>query len=154
MATSIIENNISKYIIMDYSNSFESLNAWKYAKELRIEIGKIVKKYPSFELTDLVSQTRRSVRSIGANIAEGHGRFHYLENIRFCRIARGSLMETINHLHVALEENYISISEFQQLKDKLLICNKLINGYISYLKNKRFENPENLSHDRKQINKA
>ena len=53
----------------------------------------------------MVDQLIRATRSITANIAEGHGRYHFQENIQFCRQARGSLTETLDHLICAQDEN-------------------------------------------------
>ena len=39
----------------------------------------------------------RSIDSIGANIAEGYGRFHYMDKVRFYHQARGSYFESIEH---------------------------------------------------------
>ena len=53
-------------------------------------------------------QLRRSSQSIPANIAEGHGRFYFQDNVRFCYIARGSLEETLSHIVYAYKVDYIS----------------------------------------------
>jgi len=79
----------------------------------------------------------RASRSVTANIAEGHGRYHYQENIQFCRQARGSLYELLDHLTVASDEKYISDAYFDTLKDKTLTIVKMLNGYISYLKKRK-----------------
>ncbi|MEO9485789.1 MAG: four helix bundle protein [Ekhidna sp.] len=98
------------------------------------------KKFPAHEKYKLVDQIIRSSRSVTANIAEGHGRFHYQENIQFCRIARGSLLETFDHLTVALDENYIQQDIFEELVSKNEELSKMMNGYINYLKNRKKEN--------------
>jgi four helix bundle protein len=74
-------------------NSFEDLNCWKMGRELRNEVKDLIKTFPDFEKYELVSQMRRSSRSVTHNISEGYGRFHYKENIQFCRTSRGSLYE-------------------------------------------------------------
>jgi len=56
---------------------FTDIEAWKLARELRIAVYKIIKKLPTEEKYDLVSQMRRAAISCPANIAEGYGRFHY-----------------------------------------------------------------------------
>jgi four helix bundle protein len=118
-------------------NTFEELNGWKKSREIRLEIRRIVNRFPKEEKFNLVTQLIRASRSISANIAEGHGRFNYQENVRFCRIARGSLMEVLDHIIVAMDEEYITVEEFSNLKKDILLCNKIMNGYISYLlKNK------------------
>lgn len=76
-----------------------------------------------------------------ANIAEGYGRFHFQENIQFCRQARGSLYETHDHLITACDEGYMTkevLSEFEVKIDEVL---KVLNGYINYLK--KAKNPNN-----------
>ena len=79
----------------------------------------------------------RASRSVTANLAEGYGRFHYKENIQFCRQARGSLFELIDHLTVALDEKYINTGntgEFKSLRTKYYNLIKKLNSYIKYLK--------------------
>ncbi|XWN36157.1 MAG: four helix bundle protein [Balneola sp.] len=110
------------------------LESWKSARQLRISISELVKKFPADEKFRLKDQIIRSSRSIPANIAEGFGRFHYQENIQFCRIARGSLYETLEHLMCAKDEGYISNEQFQILNDQILECLKILNGYVQYLK--------------------
>jgi four helix bundle protein len=75
----------------------------------------------------------RASRSVTANIAEGYGRYHYQENIQFCRQARGSLFELIDHLSVALDENYIAEDHYNDLKSNILEIIRMLNGYIKYL---------------------
>jgi len=88
---------------------------------------------PKQEEYKLKDQLTRCLRSVTINIAEGYGRFHYQENIQFCRISRGSLYETIDHLLIAVEENYIDKIEFEIKKTQILKCIALVNGYINYL---------------------
>ncbi|PIQ49239.1 MAG: hypothetical protein COW03_05910 [Cytophagales bacterium CG12_big_fil_rev_8_21_14_0_65_40_12] len=80
--------------------SFKDLEAWKKARELRKEISSLSKSFPIEEKYKLSDQIVRAARSVTANIAEGYGRFHYQENIQFCRIARSSLTEVQDHLTV------------------------------------------------------
>lgn len=95
--------------------TFEDIKCWQLAREFRKDIYKISKKFSEFEKYILTSQILRSVISITANIAEGFGRFTFQENINFCRIARGSLNETLDHFHTALDENYITKEEYINL---------------------------------------
>jgi four helix bundle protein len=71
-------------------------------------LSQLAKRLPKEEKYRLSDQIIRASRSVTANIAEGFGRFHHQENIQFCRQARGSLMELIDHLSVTLDENYIT----------------------------------------------
>jgi four helix bundle protein len=113
--------------------SFEELEVWKECRKLRKMISELTKTFPSSEKYRLIDQMLRSSKSPCANIAEGHGRYHYLENIQFCRIARGLLTETHNHLTDALDEEFISIDEYRNYLNQINFCIRLVNGYIAYL---------------------
>jgi len=122
--------------------TFEDLEVWKKAREVRLFVQKLVRKFPSEEKYALAIQIRKSSRSITNNIAEGYGRFFYQENIQFCRISRGSLTETLDHMIVAFDEDYISeldLASFRILYDD---CLKLLNGYINYLKKAKSGSPD------------
>ena len=83
--------------------SLKELKIYQNAKKIRKQIWKLAATFPSEEKSRLCDQIIRSTRKCPANIAAGYGRFHWQENIQYCRIARGSLMETIDHLSVAQE---------------------------------------------------
>lgn len=114
--------------------SFQDLECWKKCKELRVEVSKLFKTFPDFEKYELVSQMRRASRSTTNNIAEGYGRFHYQENIQFCRVSRGSLYELLDQVDIAFEESYIDKNKFESLNSLIVSCIKVLNGYIKYLK--------------------
>ena len=110
------------------------LESWKSARKFRVSISELVKDFPVDEKFRLKDQIIRSSRSIPANIAEGFGRFHYQENIQFCRIARGSLYETLEHLMCAKDEGFINDEQFKNTNEQILECLKILNGYVQYLK--------------------
>jgi four helix bundle protein len=118
--------------------SFEELGCWKEARNLRLFVKiSLIAKMPSSEKFALIDQIKRSSRSVGNNIAEGYGRFHFQENIQFCRMARGSLFETLDHGIIALDEGYITedkLVELRTIHNKTLL---ILNGYIKYLKNQK-----------------
>ena len=117
-------------------NSFEDLECWKVATELRRYVSKgILPKFPPDEKFALKNQLRRSSRSVSDNISEVYGRFHFQENIQSCRMARGSLCESLNQVIIARDEDYIDdeiMLEFRQIYEK---TKAILNGYINYLKN-------------------
>ena len=113
---------------------FMDLEAWKKSRIFRNNISGIVKKFPAEEKYRLADQIIRSSRSIGNNIAEGHGRFHYVDSSKFFINARGSAAETIDHLIIALDEKYITNEVFDALKFEGEECMKLINGYVTFLR--------------------
>ncbi|MFZ1530496.1 MAG: four helix bundle protein [Ferruginibacter sp.] len=117
---------------------FEDL--WKKVREIKNEIRMLVKSFPPDEKYKLTDQITRSVRSINALLSEGHGRFTYPDQLHFCVQARGSsLAETVNHLYDALDEEYISQDVFNQLKNKAKEIERMLNGYIIFLRKKRDE---------------
>lgn len=117
--------------------TFENLEAWKICRNLRRDLAEIAHKFPSAEKFRLSDQIIRASRSVTANIAEGYGRFYYQENILFCRQARGSLYELIDHLGVAVDEGYLSESSYGDLYNKIQRATSVLNGYIRFLKNEQ-----------------
>jgi four helix bundle protein len=117
--------------------SFTELETWKQAQKIRMLISNLVKSFPNEEKFRLTDQIIRCSRSIGNNIAEGHGRFHFQDNIRFCIIARGSLSETLDHMIIARDENYIDDAVFKSFQNDYDQCLKLLNGYIFFIKKKK-----------------
>ncbi len=73
------------------------------------------------------------------NRAEGHGRYHYQENIQFCRQSRGSVCEIIDDLNICIDEAYFPEESMSVLKSEAYRVIKLLNGYIAYLKKKKGE---------------
>ena len=111
------------------------LEVWKRAKDFALTIYRnIVPLLPLEEKWNLNSQIRRSSLSISANIAEGYGRFYYQDNVRFCYIARGSLEETLSHLVFSFEAKYIPETLFKELSIEGDEIDRMLNGYIAYLK--------------------
>ena len=120
--------------------SFENLDCWNAGKEVRAFFKDIVRHLPKEERFLLISQITRASRSVTNNIAEGFGRFHYQENIQFCRISRGSLHELVDHLIICQEEKYIEEKQYNEGRELLNKAIGLLNGYINYLIRKKKEN--------------
>ncbi len=97
-------------------------------------IYEIVKTFPQIEKYRLEDQLVRAARSIGSNIAEGYGRYTYKDQIHFCVQARGSLFETINDLIDACDCKYISEEILTEYRQKAFELEKLLNGYMAWLK--------------------
>ena len=114
--------------------SFTDLDVYKECRLLRKAISELTKMYfPSEEKHKLTDQIVRSSRRVTACIAEGYGRHYYQDNVRFCRMSRASLTETLEHLITAYDENYITADILKDFKLKVDTCSRLLNGYINYL---------------------
>jgi len=117
----------------DSFKSFESLECWKACTEVRRFISELIKKYPREEKFALVDDMKRAARSTTHNIAEGFGRFHFQENIQFCRHSRGSLSELIDQLITSLDDGFITQKEYEKGRTLISKAHALLNGYINYL---------------------
>ena len=114
---------------------FYDLPVYQKCRSFQKNVSQIVKtNFPKSEDYHLKGQVLDSSRSVTANIAEGFGRFHYQENIQFCRQSRGSLTETMDHMITAFDEEYINSDQLKILNDEYKICLKELNIYIKYLK--------------------
>lgn len=118
--------------------SFEKLKTWQKSHQLMLDIHKkLVPLFPKEEKYDLADQLRRSSKSVSANIAKGAGRYYYMDNVRFCYNARGSLDETLSHLIAARDLGYCPLPLYQDLRGQAEEIRRLLNGYISWLKAKK-----------------
>lgn len=123
------------------ADTFEELKCWQLAYELKVGLKKaIIESLPASERFELKSQMLRASRSVTANIAEGWGRFHYLDSNKFYYNARGSLSELLDHLIEARDENYIENEVYMLYRDKIQEALKVLNGFIFYLKREHLKN--------------
>lgn len=115
--------------------NFYDLKVWQDAHNISIEIYKMTKNFPKEEQFGLISQMRRASSSITANIAEGFGRFHYKEKIKFYQQARGSATELQDHLFLSQDLEYLSKELARDLFHQINVVIKEINGLINSIKN-------------------
>jgi four helix bundle protein len=111
--------------------SFEALDVYRLAENLGDRIWNIVSTWQNFPKNSLGYQLVKSADSIGANIAEGFGRFHFAENKQFARIARGSLYETRHWLRRAYRRKLLNEGETKKLQELLEELSPRLNAYIS-----------------------
>ncbi len=117
------------------TQGLKRLQVWVRSKDYALKIySRVLPVLPAEEKWNLNQQLRRSSLSISANIAEGYGRFYYQDNVRFCYNARGSLEETLSHLVFAFEAGHIPEPLYKELESEGEEIDKMLNGYISYLK--------------------
>ncbi|MFZ5365515.1 MAG: four helix bundle protein [Patescibacteria group bacterium] len=119
--------------------NIEDLDAWRESMVFCEMIYKLTNTLPESEKYNLVKHLRESARGVGANIAEGFGRYFYKENLRFYGIAKGCLNEVINDLHIGYRVSYIDKDTFDdymfQANKVQSILNGLINVVLNRLKN-------------------
>ena len=114
--------------------SYRDLDVWQKSMDAAVVVYQITKSFPADERFGLINQVRRAVASIPANIAEGHGRLHKLDYVRFLSIARGSLMEVETHLQLALRLEYITRDQLKPIWSGLQEVGRLLNGLIRSLR--------------------
>lgn len=114
--------------------TFEDLEVYQVAREFRKAMYRVAKRLPKEEKFALTSQIRRAAVSLTNNIAEGHGRFHFLEQIKFMLQSRGSLEELLDDLNVCQDEVYLPIEEIGSLTQEGWRVHQLLNGYIRFLR--------------------
>ena len=118
--------------------NLDKLEVWVGAKDFAVAVyEEAIPHLPVSEKYNLVDQLKRSASSIPANNAEGHDRYHFLDNVRFCYIARGSLTEVQSHLSLAKELGNLPEDVFQRLTLHAEFIGKQLNNYIGYLKRSR-----------------
>ena len=113
--------------------SYRDLTYWQFGMELTQIIYQITKKFPADERFGLVSQMRRAVISIPANIAEGYRRGSRKEYRLFLSYSFGSGAELETYLDLSLQLNYITQDEYKLANDKLDHIMRMLNAAISKL---------------------
>ena len=118
-------------------STFEDLEVYQVAREFRKAMYNVAKRFPDSEKFGLASQVRRAAVSLTNNIAEGHGRYHYLEQIKFMLQSRGSLEELIDDLNICSDERYLPAEEIVSLKEQGWRIRQLLDGYVRYLRGQK-----------------
>lgn len=111
------------------TRTFGDLEAWKGGREFRIFVSRsivpILLKFKEFDLSD---QIKRASRSVIPNIAEGHGRFHFLDNCRFCSQARGSLNAVLDQLITCHDDSLIQDDLYHTGREHFNKTLRILNG--------------------------
>jgi|SRR5207248_8542296 len=121
----------------DKFRTFEDLDVYQVARGFRKKMYAVTRPLPDFEKYDLGSQIRRTAVSLTNNIAEGHGRYHFADQVRFFLGSRGSLQELVDDLNICADENYLGSEEIETLKGEAWRVLGLINGYLRYLRDRK-----------------
>jgi len=121
---------------MSNINSYKDLKIWQKGIELVEIIYTITASFPQNEQYGLTSQIKRSSVSVPSNIAEGWGRGYNSNFLQFIKIARGSLYELETQLLIAYKIQLITKEDFELIQNLIVIESKMINSFITSLKNK------------------
>lgn len=119
----------------------EGLRIFRLAEKLADEIWEEAIRWKPFARDTIGRELVRAADSVGANIAEGHGRFHYRDEITFDYYARGSLKETRFWLRRAVARKIITDTIFQRLMTMLDELEPQLNAYINALEAKAAASP-------------
>jgi four helix bundle protein len=103
--------------------SFEDLGVWQIGRDLVAKVYMLTVSLPQSETFGLIAQIKRAALSIPANIAEGFGRYHYMDKAKFYLNAWGSLYELKSHLLIAQGLGYLKQS--QAVSDVLTLIDDL-----------------------------
>jgi len=112
---------------------FEDLEVWILAKEIVNDVYMLTNKNAFSRDFTLRNQIRSSSISILSNISEGFESGSDAQFARYLKIAKGSAGECRAQLYVALDQEYISKIEFEELKEKLIKESKKLSRLIGYL---------------------
>lgn len=118
-------------------NTFRDFIVWQKSMILVKDIYAITKLFPADERFSLTSQIQRSAISVPSNIAEGFGRNHTTEFIRFLQISSGSLNELQTQLEIAKMQDYIGEQEYNKANDQAIEISRMLSSLILKLKNSK-----------------
>ncbi len=112
---------------------FEDLECYQLALRVFKEAYRIASSLPPEEKYNLVTHIRRAATSKILNIAEGYGRYHYLDSLRFYYTARGSLSEVLSAFIVCDEASYTT-AELPHQRELCYAALRSLNGFIRYVR--------------------
>jgi len=111
--------------------TLEDFRAYNLAMDIAEEVWDLVSRWGWFERDTVGKQLVKAVDSIGANLSEGLGRYHYRETKNFAYYSRGSLFETKTWLKKSQKRNLVSEEQYKRMMNSLEILGRMINTYIS-----------------------
>jgi four helix bundle protein len=121
------------------ATSFEDLKVLQAAETIADDTWKLVVLWEAFARETVSAQLVRAVDSIGANIAESFGRFHYGEKLQFLYYARGSLFETKYWVNRALVRKLTAPEHAEEFSTRLAVLARQLNAFASSLRNQRLD---------------
>ena len=119
------------------TKTFQDIIAWQKAHIFVLSVYKYCKTFPPEEKYGLWSQFTRAAVSIAANIAEGYKKISKLDKIRFFNISQGSLEECRYYIILSKDLGYITLDQYNDLKQKLDNASVYLNTYINAIINNK-----------------
>jgi four helix bundle protein len=116
--------------------NFTNLRVYRLSERLADEIWNVVQNWEFFSKDTVGKQLVRSADSVGANIAEGHGRYSHQDNKRFIRIARGSLNETRHWLRRAYTRKLLNQEQINTIQPIIDELSPTLNAYLNSIKSR------------------
>ena len=105
---------------------YQDLLVWKRAMQLAETVYRLTRLLPADERFGLVSQMRRSARSVPANIAEGYGRGKTGEYVMFLSYSIGSAFELQTDLDLVVRLGFLSKEQVQPAANSALEVAKML----------------------------
>jgi len=121
---------------------FESLGCYQLSLKLYDAAYRLALNLPIYEKYNMADQLRRCSLSTLLNIAEGYGRYHYMDKLRFFSIARGSLCETLRAFVCAYQAGYIDESQLIWAREMETEAEKALNGYMGFIRRQKLGGDE------------
>jgi len=121
--------------------NYEDLEVWQKAHALTIKLYRLTESFPRTEVFGLTSQIRRAAGLIGANLAEGCGRWGEAELARYVQIAIGSASELHNHLRLAKDLGFLISSDHVNTVKDLTSVRQMLTALLQTLRGTRARKP-------------
>jgi len=118
--------------------TFEEIECWRKSRELTNRVYQASNKSAFARDYGLKDQIRRAAVSIMSNIAEGHDRGGTGEFVQFLSNSKGSAAEVRCQLYIALDQAYITDTEFAELSGMATEVGKMIGGLMNYLRSSTY----------------
>ena len=119
------------------NQGFENLACYQHALKLLSAAYRLAERLPPSERYNMADQLRRAALSALLNLAEGYGRYHFLDKLRFFYYARGSLCETLSIFISAHQIGYLDDEQLRWVRDTETEAEKSLNGYIRFVRKQK-----------------
>jgi four helix bundle protein len=115
-------------------SGIEDLEVLREAERVADEIWELTRAWDRIARDVVGLQMARAADSIGANIAEAFGRYHYADKIRFLYYARGSLFETRFWLNRAASRQLLPQQSARDYHARLVQLGRRLNAFVRRLR--------------------